>query len=73
MALLAGGSGRRARLRYRRLWMVLALLVASSGAIACGNGVTAASATPAGSYTVMITATGSTGALSSFPVSLTVN
>lgn len=73
MALLIGLRSRRAPLRYRQLWMVLALLIASSGAIACGNAVTAAKATPAGSYSITITATGSTGTLSTFTIPLTVN
>ena len=73
MALLVGLRGRRAPLRYRQLWMVLALLIASSGAIACGNSVVAKQATPAGTYSITITATGSTGTPSSFTVPLTVN
>jgi hypothetical protein len=53
--------------------MVLALLIASSGAIACGNSVVAKQATPAGTYSITITATGPTGTPSSFTVPLTVN
>jgi drug/metabolite transporter (DMT)-like permease len=73
MALLVGLRGRRAPLRYRQLWMVLALLIASSGAIACGNSAVAKQATPAGTYSITITATGSTGTPSSFTLPLTVN
>jgi ABC-type phosphate transport system substrate-binding protein len=73
MALLVGLQGRRSPLRYRQLWMVLALLIASTGAIACGNGVKAQQATPAGTYSITITATGSTGTPSTFTLPLTVN
>jgi hypothetical protein len=73
MALLIGVRGRRSSFRYRQLWMVLALLIGSCGAIACGNGVAATQATPAGTYPITITAAGSTGTLSSFQVKLAVN
>ena len=73
MALLVGLRGRRSPLRYRQLWMVLALLIASSGAIACGNSKVAAQATPAGTYSITITVTGSMGTPSSFTLPLTVN
>jgi hypothetical protein len=72
LALAIGLRRRRAPLRYGQFWMVLALLLGASGAIACGNGVTTATRTPAGSYTVTVTATGSAGTISSVNVPLTV-
>ncbi len=73
MALAIGMRRRRAPLRYGSFWMALAVLLATSGFAACGSGVTAAPRTPAGTYTVSITATGSTGTTSSFTVPLKVN
>lgn len=72
LALLIGLRRRRAPLRYGNLWLALALLVAASGTIACGNGVTTLPRTPAGTYTITITATGSTGTSSTITVPLTV-
>ncbi len=72
LALLIGIRRRHAALRFGQLWMVLALLLGTSGIVACGSGVTAAARTPAGAYTVTITATGSNGITSSFTVPLTV-
>jgi hypothetical protein len=72
LALCIGLRRRRTSLRYGQFWMILALLLAASGTIACGNGVTAVPRTPAGAYTVTITATGSAGTVSSFTVPLTV-
>jgi large repetitive protein len=72
LALCIGLRRRRAPLRYGQLWMMLALLLASSGAVACGNGVTSAPRTPSGTYTLTITATGSAGTNASFTVPLTV-
>jgi streptogramin lyase len=71
LALLVGVRTRRAHLG--RLWIALALLAVASGLAAC-NGVSIKSAapTPAGSYNVTVTATGSTGSTSSFTVPLTV-
>jgi hypothetical protein len=67
LALLVGLRGRSAPLRYRQLWMALALLLASTGAIACGNGVATLQGTPAGTYNnIAITVTGSAGTSSSF-------
>jgi hypothetical protein len=73
LALAIGLQRRRAPQRYGQFWMALALLLAASGTVACGNSVTAAARTPAGPYTVTITATGSTGTTSSFTIPLTVN
>jgi Bacterial Ig-like domain (group 3) len=73
LALAVGMRRRRAPLRYGTFWMALAVLLATSGFAACGNGVAAAPRTPAGAYTVTITATGSTGTTSIFTVPLKVN
>ena len=61
-------------MRYGQLWMMLALLIAASGAVACGKsvGTVLQPATPSGSYTITVTTTSSTGAASSFTVPLTV-
>lgn len=72
LALAIGLRRRRAPLRYGQFWMALALLLAASGTVACGNGVTATPATPAGPYTLTVTATGSAGTVFSFTVPLTV-
>jgi hypothetical protein len=72
LALCIGLRRRRAPLQYGQFWMALALLIAASGTVACGNGVTATPRTPAGAYTLTITATGSAGTTASFNVPLTV-
>lgn len=72
LALGIGMRRRRAPLRYSQLWMALALLLATSGTVACNSAVSSAR-TPAGPYTITITATGSTGTVSSFTVPLMVN
>jgi hypothetical protein len=55
---------RRRRIRFAQLWMALALLLATSGTLACGKpvGSVLQPATPAGTYTITVTATGSAGA-----------
>jgi Bacterial Ig-like domain (group 3) len=73
LALAIGLRRRGAPLRYGQFWMALALLLAASGTIACGKGVTSAPRTPAGTYSISITATGSNGATSSLSIPLTVN
>jgi large repetitive protein len=73
LALLIGLRRRRSPLRYGQLWMALALLLAASGTVACGNGVKATPATPAGNYTISITVTGSAGTTSTLTVPLTVS
>ena len=73
LALVVGLRRRRAPLRYGQFWMALALLLAASGTVACGKGVTAVSRTPAGTYSITVTATGSAGNTSSITVPLTVN
>ncbi len=74
LALAIGLNRRRTMHRFARLGMVLALLVVASGMMACSDPITSGSTprTPAGPYTVTVTATGSTGATSSFTVPLTV-
>ena len=72
LALLIGIRRRKSSLRFGQLWMVLALLVGASGMLACGGQLEGGPATPAGSYTVTVTATGSTGTTSTFTVPLTV-
>jgi hypothetical protein len=54
---------RRRRIRFAQIWMALALLLATSGTLACGKGVGTVlqPATPAGTYTITVTATGSAG------------
>jgi hypothetical protein len=73
LALLIGLRRRDASLRFGRIWMVLALLVAASGVVACSNIQTPAG-TPAGPYTVTVTATGSAGGTSTLTLpTFTVN
>ena len=71
LALMIGLRRRRVPMRYGQLWMALALLLATSGTIACSN-VQNVPATPSGSYNITVTATGSTGTVSSFVVPFTV-
>lgn len=72
LALIVGLRRRRAPLRYGHFWMALALLLGASGTVACNNSVTAIAGTPSGPYTITITATGSTGTVSTFTIPLTV-
>jgi hypothetical protein len=63
-ALLALAIGlRRRRIRFAQLWMALALLLATTGTVACGKAVGSVlqPATPAGTYTITVTATSSAG------------
>jgi hypothetical protein len=67
---------RRQLLRYSQIWMVLAALLAVAGIASCNDAIhtTTAAATPAGSYNIAVTATGSTGTTFSYPaVTLTVH
>jgi hypothetical protein len=73
LALLIGLRRRKVSLRYSRVWMALILLLASIGIASCNGNVAAIPATPAGSYTVTVTITGSSGASSAFTVPLTVH
>jgi hypothetical protein len=72
LALVVGLRRRRAPLRYGHFWMALALLLTVSGTVACNSSVTAIAGTPSGPYTITVTATGSTGAVSTFTIPLTV-
>ena len=72
LALFVGLRRRRAALRYGHFWMALALLLAASGTVACNSSVTAVAGTPSGPYTITITATGSSGTVSTFTIPLTV-
>jgi streptogramin lyase len=63
---------RRVVLRHRGLWLMLALLIASTGLMACGKGSTAGPTTPSGAYTVTVTTYGTNGTPSSFTVPFTV-
>ena len=71
LALLIGLRRRRVPMRYGQLWMALALLLAASGTIACSSSKLTA-ATPSGTYTVTVTATGSSGTVATMTVPLTV-
>jgi hypothetical protein len=73
LALLVGLRRRSARHPLGRLAMIFLLLVGASGMVACSGTVSGAPATPAGTYNITVTATGSTGATSTFTVPLTVN
>ncbi len=72
LALLIGIRRRRSPLHYGQLWMALALLLAASGTVACSNAITTAPSTPSGTYSIVVTSTGSTGVTSSVTVPLTV-
>lgn len=63
---------RRRRVHLRGLWMALALLLAGSGLVGCNSGVTGLPVTPKGTYTITVTATGSTGTTSSVALPLTI-
>lgn len=76
LALLIGLRRRRVAMRYGQIWMALALLLAATGTVACGKGVGTVlqPATPAGSYTIKVTAVPSVGtAPPSITFPLTVN
>jgi len=71
LALVVGIRRRRMGMRLGHIWMSLALLIAASSLVACGNG-TSTPPTPAGTSTVTVTATGSTGTVATVTVPLTV-
>lgn len=72
LALLIGVRRRSISQRYGRVWMALALLLATVGITSCNNLSLQTPATPAGTYNVSVTATGSGGVTYSFTVPLTV-
>jgi len=71
MALLIGIRRRKHGLRYGQMWMALALLLAASGAVACGTGSVAG--TPLGTSTVTVKAAGTDGTVTTFTVPLVIN
>ena len=74
LALFIGLRRRHMSARLGQLCMMLALLIAASGLMACNTlNVSAPAATPKGSYTITVTATGSAGGSGSVPFPLTVN
>jgi hypothetical protein len=74
LALLIGLHRRRIGSRLSQVFMAVALLIATSGLVACSaNTVNAPPTTPVGSYTLTVTATGSAGGTSTIPFPLTVN
>jgi hypothetical protein len=73
LALLIGIRRRSISLRCGRIWMALVLLLATVGIMSCNSSVSQkTTATPAGTYSVSVTATGSGGVTYSFTVPLTV-
>ena len=71
-ALLIGLRRRKMPVLAARLALLFALLLTAVGATSCGSGGTLAG-TPAGSYTVTVTAVGSTGTTATTPYTLVVN
>jgi hypothetical protein len=76
LALFIGLHRRRVPMPYGQFWMLLGLLIASSGVLACGKGAgtVLTPPTPSGTYTITVTPTGTAGtapAPITFP--LTVN
>jgi hypothetical protein len=61
LAWMIGLRRRRATMRYGRIWVALALLFAAASLVACNSNVQTPAGTPAGPYTVTVTATGSAG------------
>ncbi len=72
LALFVGIRRRRSPLRFGQVWLALALLMTASGLMACGKTGNTVAATPSGTYTVTVQATGSAGTITSFTVPLTV-
>jgi hypothetical protein len=72
LALWVGVRRRKSPLRYGNIWLAMALLMVTTGLTACGKGAAGTLATPSGTSTVTVTATGSTGTVTSFTVPLTV-
>jgi len=72
LALWVGVRRRKSPLRYGNIWLAMALLMVTTGLTACGKTGATTLATPSGTSTVTVTATGSTGTVASFTVPLTV-
>jgi streptogramin lyase len=73
LAMCIGIRRRKSPLRFGQAWMALALLLAVSGMTACsGKSGLLNPATPSGSYSITVTATGSAGTITSLTVPLTV-
>jgi hypothetical protein len=72
LATLIGIRQRRAPLRYGQLWMGLAMLLAVSGTLGCGNGTQGGPATPSGTYSITVTITGTSGTPTTLTVPLVV-
>jgi Bacterial Ig-like domain (group 3) len=72
LALFVGIRRRKSPLRYGQVWLALALLLTTSGLMACGKSGNTTAATPSGTFTVTVQATGSAGTITSFTVPLTV-
>ncbi|HZL26472.1 MAG TPA: Ig-like domain repeat protein [Acidobacteriaceae bacterium] len=72
LALFVGIRRRKSPLRYGQVWLALAILMTASGLMACGKTGNITAATPSGTYTVTVQATGSAGTITSFTVPLTV-
>jgi hypothetical protein len=64
LALLVGIRRKRLSLRYGQLCLALALLLVAGGTMACGKATQTSAATPSGTYSITVTATGSTGGAS---------
>jgi hypothetical protein len=61
LALWVGIRRRKSPMRFSQAWMALALLLATTGLMACGKaGTSTVAGTPAGVYNVTVVATGST-------------
>jgi len=71
--LLIALRRRKMPLLAARLGIALALLLTAAGVTSCGSGGTLSAGTPTGSYTVTVTALGSTGTTASTPYTFVVN
>lgn len=72
LALAVGIRRRKSPLRHGRIWLAIALLMVTTGFTACGKNAQVTAATPSGTSTVTVTATGSAGTISTFTIPLTV-
>jgi hypothetical protein len=60
-------------MKYRQIWLALALLVVASGASACGSATQSTPGTPAGTSTVTVTASDASGSSKPLNITLTVH